>query len=58
MSLLRSQDFITFSMHLLDILLPLKQLSASLQGTKSVVSQNYIVMQNTLQELQEYRENG
>ena len=56
--LLLNKDVISFSMHMIDVLLPLKRLSLFLQQECSLDAEVHAVMQDTLTALREYQDSN
>ena len=56
--LLLNKDVISFSMHMIDVLLPLKRLSLFLQQECSSAAEVHAVMQDTLTALREYQDSN
>ena len=56
--LLLNKDVISFSMHMIDVLLPLKRLSLFLQQECSLAAEVHAVLQDTLTALREYQDSN
>ena len=56
--LLLNKDVISFSMHMIDVLLPLKRLSLFLQQECSLAAEVHALMQDTLTALREYQDSN